>query len=71
MKNIKDRDGDGRFIRAYMDSATVAEYLSVHPMTISKWVRAGIIPSVKIGGSRRIPKDRLDAFLEGKMKGRI
>lgn len=41
----------------------VAEYLSVSSRTVATMVSNGLLPSYKIGGSRRIAADDLDAYL--------
>lgn len=41
----------------YYSTKQLAELLSVHPMTITKWIQNGKLDSVKIGKSRRVPAD--------------
>lgn len=41
----------------YYSTRQLAELLSVHPMTITKWIANGKLDSVKIGKSRRVPAD--------------
>jgi excisionase family DNA binding protein len=41
----------------YYSTKQLAELLSVHPMTISKWIANGKLDSVKIGKSRRVSAD--------------
>lgn len=42
----------------------VAEYLSVHPMTIYKYVKEGRIPAFKIGVNWRIREDSIQKWIE-------
>ena len=46
----------------YMTVAAYAERLSVSPRTIFRLIVAGL-PSIRVGGSRRIACDRADAWL--------
>lgn len=43
--------------KKYYSTKQLAELLSVHPMTISKWIGSGKLESVKIGKSRRVSAD--------------
>lgn len=42
----------------------IAEYLSVHPMTIYKYVQDGKIPAFKIGASWRIRRDSIKKWMD-------
>ena len=43
---------------------TVAERLHIHPSTVSRLVRAGKLPAVRLGrNTPRIPAEALEAFL--------
>jgi excisionase family DNA binding protein len=37
--------------------------------TIRRWIASGALPSVKIGGSRLIPEDQLDALMTEAVAG--
>ena len=41
----------------------VAEYLSVAPITVRKWVSAGILSSIKIGSSVRFAPEMIEEFV--------
>jgi excisionase family DNA binding protein len=42
----------------------VAERLSCCRSVVYRWVRLGLLPSLKIGGSRRVLASELEAFVE-------
>lgn len=46
----------------YMTVTAYAERLSVSPRTIYRLIASGL-PSIRVGGSRRIARDRADAWL--------
>ncbi|MEX2195209.1 MAG: helix-turn-helix domain-containing protein [Thermoleophilaceae bacterium] len=50
--------------RALFTTHTLAEYLALSERTVRELLRAGEIPSYKIGGARRIDPDDVDRFLE-------
>ncbi len=41
----------------------VAEILNVKRNTVYRWIRSGILPSIKIGALRRIKEDALEEFI--------
>jgi excisionase family DNA binding protein len=41
----------------------VAKYLRVAPITVRKWVSAGVISSVKIGSSVRFTPEMIEEFV--------
>ena len=47
----------------YYSTKQLSELLSVHPMTISKWIANGKLDSVKIGKSRRVPADAVTKMI--------
>ena len=49
----------------------VATKLKVHPMTIRRYIKKGILPAIKLGDGKvwRINEDDLNAFLERFKKG--
>jgi excisionase family DNA binding protein len=51
----------------YMDLETAAHYLSIKPSTIRNLASQNEIPSTKLGGSRRYPRKKLDAWAEERM----
>lgn len=40
-----------------MSVKEVSQYFNVKPMTIYRWVKKGILPSIKVGRSLRFKKD--------------
>lgn len=42
---------------------TVAEELSVHPKTVTVWLRAGVLQGVKAGRLWRVPRSELERYL--------
>lgn len=49
-----------------MTPSEVAEYFSVDPKTVTRWAKAGKIPSIRtIGGHRRFPRQKIEALREG------
>jgi len=47
----------------------VAALLRMSPDSVRKRLKAGDLPGVKVGGEWRIPKARLDAWLDGTEDG--
>jgi excisionase family DNA binding protein len=47
----------------YMTVTAYAERLSVSPRTIYRLIASGL-PSMKVGGSRRVLREQADAWLE-------
>lgn len=45
----------------------VAQYLSIHPLTVHKYARAGKIPAFKIGTDWRFHKKYLDKWIQSKL----
>lgn len=43
----------------------VAEIFKVKPLTIRRWIRDGVIKSVKIGGSVRIKEEEIERLQKG------
>ena len=41
-----------------------ANILNVSVTTLDRWIRAGIVSAVKIGGSVRIPQSTLDKIIQ-------
>lgn len=41
----------------------VAEYLTMHKITVYKLIKAGIIPAFKIGGQWRFKKSTIDSWI--------
>lgn len=50
-------------VTKYYSTKQLAEMLSVHPMTISKWIGSGKLDSVKLGKARRIPADAVTKMI--------
>ena len=49
--------------KATMRMSAAAAYLGMHVNTLRKYVREGIIPSIKLEGMRLFPKALLDEWL--------
>lgn len=50
----------------YLTTRQVAEQLSVHIITVRRWIAAGVLPSVRFGGNRSrlfIPADAIASKL--------
>jgi len=45
----------------------VAQYLSIHPLTVHKYARAGKIPAFKIGTDWRFHKKYLEKWIRQKL----
>lgn len=56
------------FERRWVSAKEAGVYLSLHSQTLFALCRRGVIPSVRIGGSRRIDLRKLDAFLESQVE---
>jgi len=49
-----------------MTAKEVAQYLSIHPLTVHKYARAGKIPAFKIGTDWRFHKKSLEKWIQSK-----
>lgn len=49
-----------------MTPEEAARYLRVHPQTVYRRLRAGMLPGAKVGDQWRIRKADLDAYLKGR-----
>jgi excisionase family DNA binding protein len=49
----------------YVSPAQIAEHLDVHLRTVRRWIASGTLPSVRIGGVRRVAEADLLQVLEG------
>jgi excisionase family DNA binding protein len=49
-----------------MTSKEVAQYLSIHPLTVHKYAREGKIPAFKIGTDWRFHKKSLERWIHQK-----
>lgn len=59
----------------YITSKEVANYLSVHEMTVYRWAQKGVIPSYKLGHKkrrfkRRFKKSEIDKMMMEKLEAR-
>lgn len=45
---------------SYLDTKEVAKMLKVHTNTILRWIKSGKIPSSKIGGQYKIPREAIE-----------
>ena len=52
----------------WLTTETAAKYLQMHPETMRRWAREGVIPAAKLGnrGGFRFKREDLDRFLEGR-----
>ncbi len=41
-----------------------AEYLKIHPKTITKWILSGRLKAAKVGREWRIPRSEIDKLLK-------
>jgi excisionase family DNA binding protein len=51
------------YMPAMLTCGEVAEALNVETSTVYRWAREGVVPSVRIGGTVRIPPVALEALL--------
>jgi excisionase family DNA binding protein len=42
----------------------VAEWLGVHDETVRRWVKAGVLRSVRLGGAVRFERSEVDRMIE-------
>jgi excisionase family DNA binding protein len=52
-----------------LDGSQVAEILSMHPFTVRKWVAAGKIPYVRLGGRVKFDPGALAAWFDKRTLG--
>lgn len=50
--------------KLFITQAEAARELGVSPMTVSRWVHEGYLPSVDWQGRKRIPREALERFRE-------
>lgn len=50
--------------KAVLTTAEVAEYFQIHPLTIQRYAREGILPAFKIGSDWRFHKKQLDKWVK-------
>ncbi|MFH1199240.1 MAG: helix-turn-helix domain-containing protein [Candidatus Omnitrophota bacterium] len=53
--------------REIMTSKEVAEYLSIHPLTVHKYAREGKIPAFKIGTDWRFHKKYIERWIRDRV----
>jgi excisionase family DNA binding protein len=51
------------YMPAMLTCGEVAEAMKVESSTVYRWCREGVVPSVRIGGTVRIPPAALEALL--------
>ena len=54
-----------------MTTKEVAQYLSIHPLTVHKYARAGKIPAFKIGTDWRFHRKYLEAWIHSKLTSNL
>lgn len=52
-----------------LDLSTAAGYLNTSESTLRRWVKEGVIPTVKLGKTYRLKKEDVDAFIEASKIG--
>jgi excisionase family DNA binding protein len=57
--------------RRWITVRETAELLSVHPMSVRKWIDAGKIKAIRLGRSIRVDLRVLEADLERQFQGTI
>jgi excisionase family DNA binding protein len=67
MNKVEDKINESK-VSSNMTAKEVADYIGVGTKTIRNWTSENKIPSVKLGGSVRYPKDRIDNWLKTKEK---
>jgi excisionase family DNA binding protein len=54
-----------------MTTKDVAEYLNLHPLTVHKYARQGVIPAFKIGTDWRFHRKYIERWIKQKMSRKI
>ena len=54
-----------------MTAKEVAQYLSIHPLTVHKYAREGKIPAFKIGTDWRFHRKSLEKWIHGKLASNL
>jgi excisionase family DNA binding protein len=49
----------------------VAEYLHIHPLTVHRFAREGVIPAFKIGTDWRFQKKNLDEWIKQRINSHM
>jgi excisionase family DNA binding protein len=49
----------------------VAEYLHIHPLTVHRFAREGVIPAFKIGTDWRFKKKNLDEWIKQRINSHM
>jgi excisionase family DNA binding protein len=58
-------------LAAYLTSAQVAELLQVSEKSVYRWVKADpSMPALRLGGTVRFPRERLERWLREREQGR-
>ena len=54
-----------------LTTTEAARYLSVHPNTVRRWEKQGLLPAYRLGtrGDRRFLREDMDRFLNGSTSG--
>lgn len=50
----------------FLGVTAAAEYLSVSPMTVRRWIKSGYLPSIWVGSRIRIMKKDLEEIKSGR-----
>jgi excisionase family DNA binding protein len=59
------------YSKEIMTAKEVARYLSIHPLTVHKYARAGKIPAFKIGSDWRFHKKYIEKWIHQKLVSNI
>ena len=59
----KYRNRGGIAVAQIMTTNEIAEYLKLHPITVTKYARESIIPATRIGGIWRFDKELIDQWI--------
>ena len=62
---LQKKSNEQKFESDILTLKEVAKYLQVHPMTVHRWAKKGMIPGAfKLGGVWRFKRDILDGCFE-------
>ncbi len=58
-------------VKEIMTTKDVAEYLNLHPLTVHKYARQGIIPAFKIGTDWRFHRKYIERWIREKLNSNL
>jgi excisionase family DNA binding protein len=56
--------------KAYYTTEEIAKMLTIHVVTVRRWIREGKLPAILLGKSYRVTKEDLRRFLEERRTNR-